>query len=316
MNNQPLVSILMPCYNAEKYVAETLTCLLGQDYENIEIILVDDGSSDKSYDIVKQFETDPRVQVFQQPNSGACVARNLAFKHSKGDYIMYMDTDDLMSSNKIAKQIERFRQLNDPLAVLTCGYEEFVNEVPTVWSRRLHYHDYETPTDLLLDIWSNGAMVPVTCYMISRKMVEMVGDWDVRLKKNQDGDYFSRVLMKATSVHFVDDCCFFYRRGHASVSTTAQYSEAKLSSVLLTYRKQKSILELRGDNEIRKALARNFSLIMNSAKYQSALYKEAQAEIRALGQKPVIINPPTHIHLLSDLFGAEFCLFLKSLLSR
>lgn len=311
--NNPLVSILIPLYNAEKFIIDTLNCCINQIYRNIEVIVVDDGSTDNSYTLALEYSNNhPQVKVFKQQHLGACRARNFALKQSKGDYVMYLDADDLMTENKIFNQITLMKRLNNPYAVVICAYEEFKDELPLFWNKRFYYHDYSIAIDLLIDIWSKGAMVPVTCYLVTRKMHMTVGDWDERLSMNDDGDYFSRVLMHATSVNFASECCFFYRRGHSSLSTTAKYSEYKLRSLLLSYQKQKKILNIENSPRVKKALARNFSLVLNSAKYGSILYKEALFEINNLGQKPQIINPSTLVRIFSKLFGVEFYLFFKS----
>lgn len=208
--NNPLVSVLIPLYNAEKFIIDTLNCCINQIYRNIEVIVVDDGSTDNSYALALEYSNNhPQVKVFKQQHLGACRARNFALKQSKGDYVMYLDADDLMTENKIFNQIALMKRLNNPYAVVICAYEEFKDELPLFWNKRFHYHDYSIAIDLLIDIWSKGAMVPVTCYLITRKMLMTVGDWDERLSMNDDGEYFSRVLMHATSVNFASECCFF-----------------------------------------------------------------------------------------------------------
>lgn len=313
-NHWPLVSIIIPIYNSENYIIDTLESCTSQTYKNIEVIVVDDGSKDKSYSTVANFiSTHPQIKLMKQKNGGASRARNLGLKHSNGDYVMYLDADDFMTKNKIENQIKKLHKINDPFAVAICAYEEFTDDEPTnIIQNRFYYHDNLSPRDLLIDIWSQGAMIPISCYLISKSMVSIIGDWDERLSLNDDGDYFSRVLMKASKVYFVEDCCFFYRRGHNSLSTTDIYSEAKLTSLLLSYKKQKSILELEDNLKIRNALARNFSIVLNSAKYGSKLYNEALAEIKALGQKAQIINPSSFVVFFVNLFGTELYLRIKN----
>ena len=206
----------------------------------------------------------------------------------------------------------KLHSLNESHAVVFCGYEEFVHEIPSEVQNRFLYHDYTSPIGLLIDIWAKGAMIPLSCYLISKTMSSVVGNWDERLSMNDDGDYFSRVLMKATKVYFVENCCFFYRRGHISLSTANRFSEAKLTSLLFSYKKQKSILAIEDNLKVRNALARNFSIVLNSAKYGSKLYNEALSEIKYLKQKPQIINPSALIRFFVSLFGAELYLRIKS----
>ena len=126
------VSILIPCYNSEKWVGETLDCCLRQTYPNIEVVLVDDGSTDNSLAIAREYEKkDKRIRVFSQPNSGGCRARNLAFEKSTGDYIKYLDADDLISDDMIEKQVELLLSANFDLnnVVYTdCNEENIKNE--------------------------------------------------------------------------------------------------------------------------------------------------------------------------------------------
>src|SRR6476646_4314158 len=101
----PLVSILMPAYNAEAFIADTLRSAIAQTWQNKEIIVVDDGSRDRTAEIAGQFASQG-VRVVSQKNQGAATARNQAFELSKGDYIQWLDADDLLSPDKIASQIK------------------------------------------------------------------------------------------------------------------------------------------------------------------------------------------------------------------
>ena len=104
----PLVSIIIPAYNADRFIGETLRSVLLQTCQNIEIIVVDDGSKDDTAAIVGQFaERDPRIMLIQQANAGVAAARNCAIKHSRGEFVAPIDSDDLWYPHKIEKQVER-----------------------------------------------------------------------------------------------------------------------------------------------------------------------------------------------------------------
>ena len=102
----PLVSILIPAYNAQPWIAETIRSALGQTWPNKEVIVVDDGSTDRTLRVAQQFEA-KGVRVVTQPNQGAAAARNTAFSFSQGDYIQWLDADDLLSPHKVAHQMEK-----------------------------------------------------------------------------------------------------------------------------------------------------------------------------------------------------------------
>ena len=125
MYEDGLVSIVIPMYNAEKYIMAAMECLLQQTYKNIEILVIDDCSTDGSLELVKQIQDD-RVKVFcNKENSGPAKTRNFGIQNAKGRYLAYMDADDLCTPDKIQKQIE-FMQKNGCAFCFT-GYE-FANE--------------------------------------------------------------------------------------------------------------------------------------------------------------------------------------------
>src|SRR5215510_8915726 len=106
---EPLVSILIPAYNAQQWIAGTLESALSQTWPKKEIIVVDDGSSDQTLQIARQFAS-KTVRIVTQANQGASAARNTAFSICQGDYIQWLDADDLLDPDKIEKQV---RKLDD-----------------------------------------------------------------------------------------------------------------------------------------------------------------------------------------------------------
>ncbi len=105
--NQPLISVIIPAYNAETFLAKTLESVLSQTYQNIEILVVDDGSTDKTAEIVKSFaRKDNRISLLQQSNAGVAAARNLAIEKSRGEYIAPIDADDIWYPQNLEKQVK------------------------------------------------------------------------------------------------------------------------------------------------------------------------------------------------------------------
>ena len=102
MLTKPKISVIIPVYNVEKWLNKCVDSILSQSYENFEVILVNDGSTDKSKDICDQYlKEDNRVKVFDILNSGQSVARNIGLKEAKGDYILFIDSDDYISDKAI-----------------------------------------------------------------------------------------------------------------------------------------------------------------------------------------------------------------------
>jgi glycosyltransferase involved in cell wall biosynthesis len=106
MKNSPLVSVLMPAYNSELYIAEAIQSILNQTYQNIELIIFDDGSSDKTRQVIQGF-TDPRItKVLSDQNFGVVKARNEMIDRATGQYIALMDADDIADPARLEKQVE------------------------------------------------------------------------------------------------------------------------------------------------------------------------------------------------------------------
>jgi len=114
----PVVSIIIPVYNKCPYIKQTIDSVLGQDFDLFEVIVIDDGSTDESLEIIKAF-SDPRIRVFTQSNAGVERARNFGFSQSSGSFIVFLDADDLMSVNRLSKQIALFNLDQDLVLVGT-----------------------------------------------------------------------------------------------------------------------------------------------------------------------------------------------------
>lgn len=127
MKEEVKVSIIVPVYNAEKYIERCIKSLIGQTYKNIEIILINDGSEDKSLNILRNFENiDKRITLINQENSGPSKARNLGIKKSTGDYIAFIDADDYVELNYIEKMIKQSNCFKSDMIV--CNYKEVRKE--------------------------------------------------------------------------------------------------------------------------------------------------------------------------------------------
>jgi len=111
---EPLVSVVIPAYNAEKYISETLDSIVNQSYKRLEIIIVDDGSSDSTHEICTNYSAKyPNIRLLtheDKKNEGVSVSRKYAVDHAEGDFIAFCDSDDIMQPNKIKSQLEAFKR--------------------------------------------------------------------------------------------------------------------------------------------------------------------------------------------------------------
>lgn len=176
--NQVLVSIIVPVFNHAKYIKEGIQSLLSQTYNRREIIVVDDGSTDSSGDIAR--ELGDAVKVFRQKNSGIGAARNLGIKNASGEFLAFMDADDLWVKDKLHKQLVLFDQ--DPELDMTFGYvQQYLSPEMDEESKKSKF----CPTDPMPGYLA-GTMV------IRRKSFSEVGFFDSSLKIGEFVDWYTR----------------------------------------------------------------------------------------------------------------------------
>lgn len=281
-----LVSILMPLYNAEKWLAQTIESVLAQRYFNWELIIVDDGSTDNSYEIAQTFaKKDNRIKVYKQKNKGACAARNKAFELSKGDYIQYLDADDLLSECKLEYQLNKLIKENDINAIASCKWEVFNNTVGYIPPNIENLNkSYEVPLNWLVEAWTFGGFGVVMMWLIPRHLILKAGKWNESLIVNQDGEFFCRVLLIASQVKFVEEVYVYYRMGNSNSISQAKPSSEKAKSKLKTYLLyQQHLSSYINQSKVQTALAANY--IKFSAEFEVSypeLSKISKCQLKTL----------------------------------
>ena len=226
---RPLVSILIPAYNAEKWIAATIRSAMEQRWEPKEIIMVDDGSTDRTLEIARCFESES-VRVFTQVNQGASAARNKAFSLSHGEYIQWLDADDLLAPDKISKQMALVMQGAGDLTLLSCPWGQFWHRyyrgrfIPTTLWCDL------SPSEFLLRKMGQSVFMQTSTWLVSRKLTKAAGPWSTTLSVDDDGEYFCRVLMASDGVRFVPDAKVYYRYSGTSGLNYIGQSKRKLES--------------------------------------------------------------------------------------
>jgi glycosyltransferase involved in cell wall biosynthesis len=217
----PLVSILIPCYNADRWLAETIESALAQTWKNKEIIIVDDGSTDESLAIARSYGS-KQVKVITQDNQGASTARNVAYQNCIGDYIQYLDADDLLSPDKIDRQLGLLA--NFPNTIATCEWARFHhNPEEAQFAPQAVWQDFK-PVDFLVALWEYRLMMHPAAWLVPRSIAEKAGKWNEELSLNDDGEYFARVVLASQEVKFCWGAKSYYRSGNlASLSASNSY---------------------------------------------------------------------------------------------
>ncbi|HEV3278016.1 MAG TPA: glycosyltransferase family 2 protein [Terriglobia bacterium] len=233
---KPLVSILIPAFNAQEWIADTLRSALAQTWPHKEIIVVDDGSSDSTPAILQQFES-RGVTVAAQPNQGAAAARNEALSLSSGEYIQWLDADDLLAPDKISRQMEVLGERPDKRILVSSAWGRFMYRyqrarfLPTSLWRDL------PPAEWLMRQMEENIYMQTATWLVSRELAEAAGSWDTRLLGDDDGEYFSRVLLASCGTRFVPEGKVYYRMagtgslsyvGRSELKREAQWLSMKL----------------------------------------------------------------------------------------
>lgn len=277
------VSVLIPMYNAEKYISATIENVLKQTYSDIEVIVVDDGSTDESYNIARRFESG-KVKVFRQENKGASAARNLAFGKSSGSLIQYLDADDMLSYNKIESQVRIFESIGDKNAIIASGILLFDGDLMSsiaVPHKQVSTKLHNKPLELLVDICCERNIVQSSIWLVHRELIERVGGWNESLTLNDDGEYFFRVVAKSSGVYFCSSGTVFYRNTPQSLSK--QVSERAVKSQLEATRIMvRVMLSLEDSKGVRGACVNYYMQYLT--RFRSEFYNEQAAlDVKKLG---------------------------------
>lgn len=278
------VSILMPAYNAEKYIAETIQCALNQTWPDKEIIVVDDGSADRTFEIAKRFESEI-VKVYKQPNKGASTARNLAFTYSSGDLIQYLDADDLLSPNKIEEQIKIYLQNPDPDSIVSCNLLYFTDNVVT----GLEFPKcqqittgYRTSSELLIDIFDYPIGTQTSMWLVPRGLIIKSGGWNESISLNDDGEFFFRIISLSKMVHYCAKAIVYYRMPMNGLSNRRD-SVAAISQLASTRIMRDCILSYSKSKRARQACCKFYLNSMNQFDDNGNFDKMAEKDIEELG---------------------------------
>jgi len=299
------VSILIPLFNSEKFIGDTIKSALLQTWQHKEIIIVDDGSTDSSLAIARSFESET-VKVYSQANHGAASARNLAFKHSSGDYIQFLDADDLLSDDKIAKQMQIAEVNNFDPGVLIFGKTAFfeVDCTETAISGQPVNKSYDDPFNLLIDLFSFVSYISSHAYLINRELIIGSGEWDENLSANDDGEFFARVISKSKKVLYCDEGISFYRKNISDSLSKQKSPKHTLSEYLSLKKTSETILQHKNNDPGRAACSHIFNwFIVEWYPGNKRLLSEVERTMKQYGLTYFSGSPSRIYHFIKSIAG-------------
>ena len=307
----PLVSILIPSYNSETWIKSTIECALAQTWKNKEIIIVDDGSTDNTYSIAKQYES-KYFKVITQVNSGACVARNRALSLSQGEFIQWLDADDLLASDKIENQLSGSDLNSESEVIHSCAWGYFYHRISKTKYYSNNLWQNLSPVKWLQISLGEGSFIPSHAWLVSRRLTELAGPWDERLKRNQDGEYFCRVVASSEYVKFHANAKCYYRKGNLFSISMSRSKEIVESLNLSNNLCIDHLLNLENNEVSRKACA-NFLKRVNNKIHPTnvEIILENQKRIVDLGGEIVFPTKTKKFTIFKYIFGIKTALMLK-----
>lgn len=214
----PTISVVVPAYNAERTILETIQSVQKQTFSDFEIIVIDDGSTDKTVELLKTVQ-DSRLKVFSYSNGGLPVARNRGISQSIGAFITFLDADDLWTSDKLELQLAALQK--NPKAGLAYSWTLIMDEKGENFypGKSLSFEGNVYPKLLLSNFIASGSNA-----MLRREAIESVGEFDAELRSCEDWDYWLRV---APNWHFVvvPKAQIFYRQSSGAMSSKVDVME-------------------------------------------------------------------------------------------
>lgn len=242
-----LVSVLVPAFNAEKWIGQCIKSVLSQTWPNRELIIVDDGSSDRTFEIARQFQSG-WVKVVSQDNMGASAARNKALSLAQGEFIQWLDADDLLARDKISEQLRYAKDVKNSSLLLSASFGSFFYRVHKARFRATGLWADMSPVEWFITRFNDRVWMNPAVWLVSRSLTERIGPWDERLTLNDDGEYFARAVAACEGIKFVPEAICYYRQANAD-SLSKTYSHQALESLFLSLKLCYGYLILREDSE-------------------------------------------------------------------
>jgi len=191
----PFFSVIIPLYNKEKYIQNTLNCVFNQSFDNFEVIVVNDGSTDRSLEILEEF-TDRRLKIIYQKNQGVSVARNTGMENAQANYICFLDADDTWKTNHLQAFYDTIAKFPD--AKMYCG--RYVTQISKNTFIKNNFIDIdENYKGYVTDFFKSSlinrvALTSAVC--INKDIFTEIGGFDATLKSDQDLDYWLKIALK------------------------------------------------------------------------------------------------------------------------
>ena len=315
--SQPMISVLVPCFNASRWLDETLQSVFDQHYSPLEVIIVDDGSTDDSVARIEpwvaKFE---RLIVVRQKNRGQTAALNTALEHAQGEFVQYLDADDVLLPGKLQAQLARLQACPNGIAMAAWGrfYDQPAN---TRFVPQPTWQDM-SPVDWLVENWADGGgMMFPGMWLAPMHLVRKVGPWREDLTLLNDTEYFPRLILSASRVLFCPDARVAYRSGLPGSLSGRKTRAGFLSSFQVLIANEHLLLRQEDSERTHRSLSILWQRYAHQCyPYFSALAEEAIRRGKALDEVDIKPESGPLFHLASRLIGWRLARRMQVLAGR
>jgi glycosyltransferase involved in cell wall biosynthesis len=315
--NLPKVSLIISAYNAEKYIRNTIESILLQQFDDFELIIVDDGSNDSTFKVVSDLAEDARIKLFMKGNSGQSDSLNFGYKQSSGCFVKFMDADDLISPNMLSEQVKLIE--TQPNSIISSDWGRFYGNNLSTFNLEIENQSMiEKPIDWILNSFIEGRnMMQCARFLIPRNLIEVSGLWNERLTLNNDTEFFTRLFLKADSIIRSKGTILYYRSGlvnNVSSIYTEKSIDSLIKSVILT---TKYILHVNSSAKSKQICA---NILQNAAftifEHYPKGINSIEEEIRQLGGSSLKLGGGKVKKFLIFLFGWKNLIRLQKILKK
>ena len=310
--NQTLVSVIIPAHNASAWISESIASACDQTWPDVEIIVIDDGSTDETVEVVSEIPDD-RVRLIRQDNLGAASARNAGTRESRGAFVQYLDADDILSRDKIELQLSALSNAPEG-SIASCAWTHFDGKAVSGSDAFEPVWNESDPFEWLIRSYSGEGMMQPAGWLTPHSLISAAGRWNEALSLHDDGDFFLRVLLRARQNIFVAGPTVFYRTVDKSLSRK-RTRPAIESAFEVCQSKDKHLLAARDEPRTRIAVASQYGQFAYEFSGSAPdLAVRAITRIDELGVTPIVLSGGRPFRLLARSLGLRSALRVRSVL--
>ena len=310
------MSIIIPAYNAAELLSTALDSVLAQTFDDFDVWIVDDGSSDNTADIVQNY-TDNRINYVRQQNAGQSAAINAGVARCGGDWIKLLDADDAINPD----HLDQLWQLAEhhPNSIISCRWAYFVEDISRAIARQeFADKDYDDPLEWIIDsLTHDEGMMGGWRWLIPKSVWKSAGGYDCRLSLNNDFHFSIVTLLASDGIRSANQAVYYYRKGVAGSLSGTSSRKAMESAFLTTDLGTQAMLAREHSDRVTQLAADRFqSWLFQLYPDHPDLAKQAEEKIRQLGGSQLKLQGGVVLQILLPLIGWKAVRKLQSIAYR